>query len=77
MVKQRLRLAAASPKLLDVYADDGMTLQQLMAFTVANDQARQEQVWEALGHTYSKEPFISVVSSLRARCEPPIDVRCS
>jgi ParB family chromosome partitioning protein len=57
VVKQRLRLAAVSPKLLDVYADDGMTLQQLMAFTVTNDHARQEQVWEALGHSYNKEPI--------------------
>jgi ParB-like chromosome segregation protein Spo0J len=34
VVKQRLKLASVSPKLLDVYADDGMTLDQLMAFTV-------------------------------------------
>ena len=47
VVKQRLRLAAVSPKLLDVYAEDGMTLEQLMAFTVTSDHARQEQVWEA------------------------------
>ena len=39
-MKQRLRLAAVSPRLLDVYAEDGMTLQQLMAFTVTNDHAR-------------------------------------
>ena len=31
VVRQRLRLAAVSPKLLDVYAEDGMTLEQLMA----------------------------------------------
>src|SRR5258707_1285751 len=35
VVKQRLRLAAVSPNLLDVYADDGMSLEQLMAFSVA------------------------------------------
>jgi ParB family transcriptional regulator, chromosome partitioning protein len=46
VVKQRLRLAAVSPKLLDVYADDGMSLDQLMAFSVTADHARQEQVWE-------------------------------
>jgi hypothetical protein len=34
VVKQRLKLASISPKLLDVYAEDGMTLDQLMAFTV-------------------------------------------
>ena len=41
VVKQRLRLAAVSPVLLDVYAEDGMTLEQLMAFTVSEDHARQ------------------------------------
>jgi hypothetical protein len=46
VVKQRLRLAAVSPKLLDVYADDGMSLEQLMAFSVTADHPRQEQVWE-------------------------------
>jgi ParB family chromosome partitioning protein len=35
MVKQRLRLATVSPTLLDVYAEDGMTLEMLMAFTVS------------------------------------------
>ena len=28
-----------------------------MAFTVTNDQVRQEQVWEALARTYNKEPY--------------------
>ena len=57
VVKQRLRLAALSEKLLDVYADDGMTLDQLMAFTVTTDRDRQEQVWEAIQRSYSKEPY--------------------
>ncbi len=56
VVRQRLRLAAVSPKLLDVYAEDGMTLDQLMAFTVNPDHARQEQVCEALQRSYTKEP---------------------
>jgi ParB family chromosome partitioning protein len=30
VVRQRLRLASVSPKLLDAYAEDGMTLDQLM-----------------------------------------------
>lgn len=57
VVKQRLKLAAVSEKLLDLYAEDGMTLEQLMAFTVTNDHARQEQVWEALAGSYNKEPY--------------------
>ena len=56
-VKQRLKLAAVSEKLLDVYAEDGMTLEQLMAFTVTNDHARQEQVWESLARSHNKAPY--------------------
>jgi ParB family chromosome partitioning protein len=57
IVHQRLRLAAVAPSLLDVYAEDGMTLDQLMAFTVNPDHARQEQVWEALQRSYRSEPY--------------------
>ncbi len=57
VVKQRLKLAAAAPALLDAYAEDRMTLDQLMAFTVSGDHARQEQVWEALSRAYSREPY--------------------
>jgi ParB family transcriptional regulator, chromosome partitioning protein len=57
VVKQRLRLAAVSEKLLDIYADDGISLDQLMAFTVTNDHARQEQIWETLQHSYGQEPY--------------------
>ena len=57
VVKQRLRLAAVSPKLLDVYAEDGMTLDQLMAFTVNADHARQEQVFERIAGSYDKQPY--------------------
>ena len=57
VVKQRLRLAAVSPKLLAVYAEDGMSLEQLMAFTVTTDHARQEQVWDAIQKSWSKDPY--------------------
>ena len=57
VVKQRLRLASVSPALLDVYAEDGMTLDQLMAFSVSPDHERQEQVWEAIQRSYNKEPY--------------------
>jgi ParB family chromosome partitioning protein len=45
-VRQRLRLASVSPVLLDAYGEDGMSLEQLMAFSVTDNHARQEQVWE-------------------------------
>ncbi|HVR58405.1 MAG TPA: ParB/RepB/Spo0J family partition protein [Pseudolabrys sp.] len=57
IVKQRLRLASVSPKLHDVYAEDGMTLEQLMAFSVTADQARQEQVWDNASRSRNDEPY--------------------
>lgn len=57
IVKQRLKLAAVALSLLDAYAEEDMTLDQLMAFTVNPDHERQEQVWEALQRHYSKQPY--------------------
>ena len=57
IVKQRLRLASVSPKLHEVYADDGMTLEQLMAFSVTADQARQEQIWDNVSRSQLDEPY--------------------
>ncbi|MFG1359025.1 ParB/RepB/Spo0J family partition protein [Xanthobacter pseudotagetidis] len=55
-VKQRMRLGAVSPKLLQVYRDGDLTLDQLMAFAITEDHARQEQVYEHL--SYNREPWI-------------------
>ena len=57
VVKQRLKLAAVSPKLLELYGDDAMTLDQLMAFTVTHDHDRQEQVWIALSNGWNKQAY--------------------
>jgi ParB/RepB/Spo0J family partition protein len=57
IVKQRLRLASVSPKLHEVYADDGMTLEQLMAFSVTADHTRQDQVWENVSRSGYDEPY--------------------
>jgi ParB family chromosome partitioning protein len=48
VVRQRLRLASASPKLLDAYAADRLDLGQLMAFCVSEDHARQDQVLDMI-----------------------------
>ena len=57
VVKQRLKLAAIAPSLLDAYAEEELTLDQLMAFTVNPDHERQEQVWESIKRTYAKQPY--------------------
>lgn len=56
-VRQRLRLASVSPRLLDVYAEDEMTLEQIMAFSITNDHVRQEQVWDTVSRSHSREPY--------------------
>jgi ParB family chromosome partitioning protein len=56
VVRQRLRLGAVSPKLMEIYREDGLTLDQLMAFAISEDHARQEQVFEQL--TWNKSPHV-------------------
>jgi len=57
VVRQRLRLASVSPKLLEVYAEDGMSLEHLMAFTVNPDHARQEAGWEAVQRSPIRQAY--------------------
>ena len=57
LVKQRLRLASVAPELLEAYAEDTMTLEQLMAFTLSADHDRQRQVWETAQRTGLKQPY--------------------
>jgi len=54
VVRQRLRLAAVSPNLHDFYARDEMSLEQLIAFSVSDDHARQEQVWDMLTNHWDR-----------------------
>lgn len=56
-VRQRLRLASVSPRLLDLYAAEEMTLQQVMAFSITNDHVRQEQVWDTVLRSHAQEPY--------------------
>ncbi|PYE87561.1 ParB/RepB/Spo0J family partition protein [Phyllobacterium leguminum] len=56
-VEQRLVLAKVSPVLHEVYAQNGMTLATLEAFTAHPDHGRQEQVWDAVKQSYYREPW--------------------
>jgi ParB family transcriptional regulator, chromosome partitioning protein len=56
VVRQRLRLAKASPVLLKAYEEEDITLEQLTAFCLTEDHARQEQVLEAIGRQWNKSP---------------------
>ena len=50
VVRQRLRLGAVSPKLMQIYRDGDLALDQLMAFAITEDHARQEAAYERLSY---------------------------
>jgi ParB family transcriptional regulator, chromosome partitioning protein len=54
VVRQRMRLGAVSPRLMQVYRDGALTLDQLMAFAIVEDHSRQEQVYDNL--PYNRDP---------------------
>lgn len=56
-VKQRLRLADVSPKLLDLYGKGGLKLEQVKAFSITSDHARQEDVWATVSRSTVQEPY--------------------
>ena len=46
LVARRMKLGRVSPVLLSVYREGRMSLEQLQAFAVSDDQAAQERVWQ-------------------------------
>jgi ParB family chromosome partitioning protein len=57
VVRQWLKLAAVAPALLDLYAEDQLSLDQLTAFTVNGDHQRQIEVWEAVKNGYARDAY--------------------
>jgi ParB family chromosome partitioning protein len=53
-VRQRLRLASASPLILQAYRDEEIELEQLMAYCVTDDHSRQESVFQRLTESYDQ-----------------------
>jgi len=70
-VRQRLRLGAAAPSLMERYRAGEMNLDQLMAFCLTDDHAAQERVWSEL--TWSRSP--EVIRRLLTRTQVPASDR--
>ena len=60
-VQRRLKLSALSPKLLALYREDGINLDQLMALTLSDDHAVQERSW------FDAQPWDKTPAALRRR----------
>lgn len=56
VVRQRMRLGAVSPRLMQLYREGDLTLEQLMAFAVSEDHARQEHVNDILRESWNRQP---------------------
>lgn len=61
VVQRRLKLAALSPKLLALYREDGVNLDQLMALCLSSDHAAQERAW------FEAQPWERTPAALRKR----------
>ena len=70
MVKQRLKLGAVSPKLIKLYRQDQMSLEQLSAFAITDDHDRQERVWRELApFNRSRESILRALSDGQVRSD--------
>ena len=54
VVRQRLRLSAVSPRLIEAYRNGEMGFEQLVAFALIDDHDRQEEIYSRL--IYSRDP---------------------
>jgi ParB family transcriptional regulator, chromosome partitioning protein len=71
VVKQRLKLAAVSPLLLQAYRDDEMSYEQLSAFTITDDIAKQERVWEEIGSYSDRDDLVRALSEQHIAADDP------
>jgi len=69
VVRQRLKLGAVSPALLHLYREGEMNLDQLTAFTITDDHARQEQVWADLGFNNSRRAILQALTEGQTAAE--------
>lgn len=74
IVRQRLRLGAASADLMQAYRDGTLTLEQLTAYCLTDDPERQAQVFAALG---ASAPPYSIRRAITEGKVPASDRRVS
>lgn len=56
MVRRRLKLANVSPKLLDLFRNDEMKIEHVIALALTEDHDLQERVWAEATETWQREP---------------------
>jgi ParB family chromosome partitioning protein len=56
-VQRRLKIANVSPRILDVYRDDGMTTEQVQALALCDDHSKQESLWFDAAQSWLRDPY--------------------
>lgn len=56
-VQRRLKIANVSPKILDVYRDDGMSTEQIQALALCDDHDKQERLWFDAAQSWLRDPY--------------------
>jgi ParB family transcriptional regulator, chromosome partitioning protein len=54
-VRQRLKLANVAPRFIELYREEEITLDQLMALAITDDHSAQEKVWDS-AQNWQKQP---------------------
>ena len=55
-VQRRLKLANVSPRLLDVFREDGMSFEQISTLALTDDHALQERLWFEAEQAWQRNP---------------------
>lgn len=63
VVKQRLKLAAVSPQLMQFYRNDDITLDQLSAYAFTDNHERQRLVWEQVGADADRAEILAALNN--------------
>jgi ParB family transcriptional regulator, chromosome partitioning protein len=71
VVKQRLKLAAISPVLMQAYRDEELNLDQLTAFAFSDDHAKQERVWADLGEGCERDEILEIINGDHVAADDP------
>lgn len=75
VVRQRLKLAAVSPRLMELYREGDMSLDQLMAFTVSDDHEAQEAAWfDQPSHSHSPSAIRRTLTAAQVEADDRLAV---
>ncbi|MFM0090789.1 chromosome partitioning protein ParB, partial [Paraburkholderia sediminicola] len=55
-MQRHLKLANVSPRLIDVFRDDGMTLEQIRTLALTDDHELQERLWFDAAQAWQRNP---------------------